>query len=112
MLSFRFPLLEFEALALSYSGESPTDGFVEGYAASFDVRSSKTLVECQLSATTSPSHSAVEKGIKRKDHANAPNTSNMRITFEDGNLQASFPEMNSRSHTTDTGADDTDSLDL
>jgi hypothetical protein len=45
LLSFRFVLLDPEAFDLSYSGESPTEGLVEGYAASLDVRSSKTLVE-------------------------------------------------------------------
>jgi hypothetical protein len=50
--------------------------------------------------------------IKRKRSRNAPDSSNMRIPFKDCDLQAGFPEMDGRSHATDTGADDADGLDL
>jgi hypothetical protein len=36
----------------------------------------------------------------------------MRVTFEDSDFQACFPEMDSRSHATDTGADNANGLDL
>jgi hypothetical protein len=103
LLSFRFVLSEPEALDLSYSGESPTEGLVEGYAASLEVRSSKTLIQSQ--------HRLFVK-TREESFRNIPNSSNMRIAFEDGDLQACFPEMDCRSHATDTGADDADSLDL
>jgi hypothetical protein len=67
------------------------------------VRSSKTLVE---------SVSIIQERNRNQKSRNAPNPSNMRIPFEDRDLQPGFPEMDSRGHATDTGADDADGLDL
>jgi hypothetical protein len=50
--------------------------------------------------------------IESRALANVPNPSNMRVPFKDRDLQAGFPEMDGRSHATDTGADDADGLDL
>ena len=53
-----------------------------------------------------------KKENQKATSGNVPNSSDMRIAFEDGNLQACLPEMDRRSHATDSGTDDADGLDL
>ena len=53
-----------------------------------------------------------KKGDQEENSDNVPNSSDMRIAFEDGNLQACLSEMDRRSHATDSGTDDADGLDL
>ena len=80
----------FSTRLISYSGESPTDGRVDGYAASSETRSSKNLLAHELQKQSSDSLEDL------------PYASDMSIALKDRDLDPSLAQMDGRCYAAHT----------